>query len=354
MDWGRRLYNEQQINEAGEILKKIDSSEEEVDSASKVLDNWRAIHNYPMHVFQIRLKEKANLIDKNPSVVQRLKRTPAIIFKLRRKFAGKKPSVLLHEMQDIGGCRAVLSNAKLINKLPPLLKGEIKHKLIKTNDYITYPKREDGYRSLHLIYSFKSDKGGKKEYNGLLTEIQIRSKLQHIWATAVEMVGSITMRVVKAHEGDPRIIEFFRLVSSAFAKMEGCPLVSNTPEDEKTLYLKIKELETEIGIIRLLANVQDIKEVLDFEMKDKKNVKFFLIELDLVGHTLKIKPYTEREEEKAIIEYSELEKKRKEDKSFDVVLIGADALKDLKKAYPNYFLDIEAFLKLLKEIITKY
>lgn len=282
MSWEQKKYNEEEINNAGEILKEINSTEEEINDALIILNNWRAVHNYPMHILQMRLKEKSALIDKNSNVVQRLKRTPAITFKLRRKFAGKKPSILLYEMQDIGGCRAILSSAKLINQLPPLLKGQSKHILIKTNDYITYPKVEDGYRSLHLIYSFVSDKQGKKEYNGLLTEIQIRSKLQNIWATAVEMMGSLTRTVIKAHEGDKNIIEFFKLVSSAFARMENCPLVPHTPLDEKSLYLRIKEIEKETNIIRLMENAINVGKVLEPEMKTKKNVKHFLVELDIV------------------------------------------------------------------------
>ena len=41
-----------------------------------------------------------------------------------------------------------------------------------------------GYRGVHLIYRYNSDR--KTEYNTLLIEMQLRSQLQHAWATAVE------------------------------------------------------------------------------------------------------------------------------------------------------------------------
>ena len=84
MDWGKRLYTEEEINKAGEILRRDNASVEEVNNALEVLNNWRAIHNYPMHVFQVRLRDKAKILDVNSNTVQRLKRTPAIKFKLKK------------------------------------------------------------------------------------------------------------------------------------------------------------------------------------------------------------------------------------------------------------------------------
>ncbi len=41
-------------------------------------------------------------------------------------------------------------------------------------------------------------------------------------------------------------------------------------------------------------------------------------------------------------------------KEYDVVLVGADTTSDLKKAYPNYFLDTKEFIFYLKKILNKY
>jgi len=37
-----------------------------------------------------------------------------------------------------------------------------------------------------------------------------------------------------------------------------------------------------------------------------------------------------------------------------VVLVGADDSTDLEKAYPNYFVDTDEFLRYLKKIVDKY
>lgn len=212
-----------------------------------------------------------------------------------------------------------------------------------------------GYRGFHLVYAYKSDKG-KKEFDGLLTEIQIRSKLQHVWATAVETAGFFTRQAIKSNEGGPDWIEFFKLVSSAFAKMEHCHNVPNTPENEKELYLEIKKKEKELNFIEKVKGWTRVIDLFDSKLKfeQKKKIKFFLLELDIIGKKIMIKPYTEKEEQKAIDDYSALEKRHLENKDYDIVLVGADNTRDLKKAYPSYFLDITEFLKNLEKIIKKY
>lgn len=354
MGWEKIKFNEQEINDAGDILAKEILISEEIDAAFEVLDNWRAVHSYPMHIFQMRLKEKAKDVDKSALIAQRLKRAHSIMYKLRREYGPGRPKIKLYDMQDIGGCRAVLSNVSYIAELSKKLKGEAKHKLVKANDYITKPK-EDGYRSLHLIYSFKSDKGMKK-YNGLLTEIQIRSRLQHLWATAVETAGFFIKQSIKAHEAEPEWIEFFKLVSSAFAIAENCPRVPKTPVDEKELFLKIKEMALHLNVKNLMNGWTKAMKFFDEEVKakSKKRFKFFLLKLNISGEELNISSYTQNQLQIATQEYAELEKLYSGKNEYDIVLAGADGISDLKRAYPNYFVDTGEFLKHLDKIISKY
>src|SRR3989344_7896748 len=253
MGWEKKKYTKSEVNNAGKILINDKSSDEEKDRALEILDNWRATHSYPMHILQMRLKNKSQKVDENSLTAQRLKRVPAIIYKLKRSYNGRKPSMKLYQMQDIGGCRAVLSNISQARKLCEdyYLKGDLKHKRVGFKDYITTPK-SDGYRSIHIVYEYKSDKG-KQEFNGLRIEVQIRSKLQHIWATAIETVDFFTRQAIKVSEGHPEWKEFFRLVSSAFAKMENCSYIPNTPIDERELYHMIKKKESELNIIHKMT-----------------------------------------------------------------------------------------------------
>lgn len=365
MKWEELKYEKQEINYAGKILINKNTSEEERNKAISILDNWRAVHGYPIHIFQMTLKKKAQNVDKNSLVAQRLKRAPAIIYKLKRSYQGHNPSMKLYQMQDIGGCRAVLPNIALARKLYECyLKSDLKHRLANKKNYVDIKNKEnkidgpkaDGYRGFHLVYEYLSDKEGKKNYNGILVEVQIRSKLQHLWATAVETTGFFTRQAIKTNEGDKEWADFFKLISSAFAKLEDCPSVPDTPQDEKELYLEIKKREKELKFIDIMTGWKGVINFFEKEIKAKKNkkVKFFLLELDILGRKTIIKSYTEKEEQKAIEDYSALEKRHPDSKDYDVVLVGTNTLNDLKKAYPSYFLDIDEFLNYLKKIIIKY
>ncbi len=347
-------HSKSKVDWAGDTLISEDSHTKDIDTALVILDNWRAIHRYPLHIFKKRLKNVSEKLDNNALTAQRLKRLPSILNKLQRKYYGNEPSMKLSQMQDIAGCRAVLSNVDLARKLyrEGYIQGDLKHKKVNEKDYITYPK-EDGYRSIHLIYRYKSDKEGKKNYNGLLVEVQIRSKLQHLWATAIETVDFFTRQAIKSNEGQKEWMDFFKFVSSAFAIVEGTPIVPNTPSDKKELYNLIKEKEKKLEVIKVMEAWTKAIQVFENVSKERRDLQFFLLELDIIGGALTIRGYRKEEEAKAISEYAKIEEKNKGKKEFDAVLVGVDAANDLKKAYPNYFADTKEFLENLKKIIIK-
>ena len=347
-------YSKSKVDLAGDILISETSSSNDKELALEILDNWRAIHRYPMHIFKKRLKRVSTKIDKKALAVQRLKRLPSIINKLQRKYYGNKPTMKLSQMQDIAGCRVVMSNVKLARKLfkEEYIRGDLKHKKVNEKDYIMKPK-DDGYRSIHLIYKYKSDKEGKKDYNGLLIEVQIRSKLQHLWATAIETVDFFTRQAIKSNEGQKEWMDFFKLVSSAFAIIENTPLIQKTPTDEKELYYQIKKKEEELQVIKIMGGWAQAVQVFEKASKEKPNLRFFLLELDIIGEKLNITGYPEGQEEKAIAKYAKAEKRNQGKREYDVVLVGVDATNDLRKAYPNYFADTKEFLENLKKILNK-
>jgi len=346
-------YSKKRVDWAGDILINESSSEEEINKAIEILDNWRAIHRYPMHILKKRLRNISESMDKESFTVQRLKRLPSIIKKLQRVYQGDKPTMKLSQMQDIAGCRAVMPTIKQARELyeKHYLKGDIKHLKVNEKDYIITPKT-DGYRSIHLIYRYNSDKEGKKDYNGLLVEVQIRSKLQHLWATAIEIVDFFTKQAIKSNEGQKEWIDFFMLVSSAFAIMEKTLIIPGTPKNKKELYKQIKEQEKKLQVIRIMKGWTHAVKVFQEMSERKLNLQFFLLELDVEDGKLNLRGYPKILEKQAIIDYNQAEKKNQGKRTYDVVLVGADTTKDLKKAYPNYFVDSEEFLEKLQKIIN--
>ena len=94
----------------------------------------------------------------------------------------------LDRMQDIGGIRAVVNSVDEVRRVhESLIKGRHQHcPVLPPKDYISNPK-DDGYRGIHQV--FKYDTPQHKELKGMQVEVQIRTKLQHYWATAVETLG---------------------------------------------------------------------------------------------------------------------------------------------------------------------
>ena len=102
------------------------------------------------------LKKYAKKIDKDALVAQRIKRRESIEDKLKRL---KDRGLTLSQMQDLGGCRAIVSTTWPIDDLVEALttNPRMGHRLLRVDDYIRNPKGA-GYRGMHLIYEFQSTK----------------------------------------------------------------------------------------------------------------------------------------------------------------------------------------------------
>lgn len=349
MQWTKLKFSNNEINKAGNILISDDSEPYAIDSATDILSNWRSAHSFPLHTFAIRLKKLATEVDKDALVVRRLKRTPSIIKKLKRDQTSK---MQMSRMQDVAGTRAVLNGIKEVEELIELYRKSrgTKHKLHKLKNYIKEPKK-DGYRSVHIVYKYYSDKNS--EYDGLSVEIQIRTKLQHFWATAVETVDHFTRQAIKSNEGEKDWMDFFKLVSSVFAFAEKTPIVPETPEDKKELDTAVIGLVKKLDVVKKMNEWARIHKIIEgFEKENPKKFDYYLLDLDLRTKELKIAGFTKEQEEIANSEYSRREERmfrNKEDK--DIVLVSAETTKELRKAYPNYFLDTKEFIQALKNCL---
>ena len=192
-------YSRTSVDKAGDILRKNgESSAKERINALDILSNWRASYNYPVNEFQARLRENVKSCQGDVIIAQRLKRTASIVAKLRR-FSKMR----LTQMQDIGGLRAVVYDTKSLYALRDVfIENESHHTLVDENDYITKP-RGSGYRGIHLIYRYNCD--DSYGCNKHLLEIQLRTKLQHIWAMAVETAGLFLDQSLKSSLGNTSV-----------------------------------------------------------------------------------------------------------------------------------------------------
>ena len=112
MEWAKPFYSSKQVNHAGETLMHGNPNSLEWLSAMDIVDNFRSAHAFPLNTLQINLRSHANTIDNESIIAQRLKRLFSILIKLERF-----KTMNLWEMQDIGGCRAIMHNVGDVNKL---------------------------------------------------------------------------------------------------------------------------------------------------------------------------------------------------------------------------------------------
>lgn len=338
--WEVPKYTKSEINKAGKIIADPFSTPKEREEALVILNNWRAAHAYPLQVIC------SNLRQKNPDaiVVQRLKRLESITGKIQRF-----PEMQLYKMQDLGGCRVIVDTIEQVYEAIDEYKtSRIRHILKREYDYIANPK-ESGYRSYHMVYQFHSE--SKDTYNkNMFIEIQFRTKLQHMWATAVEMMGIYTKSNLKSSQGDYDILRFFTLVSSLFAIEEKMPICPNTSKWVDELISEVKYLDKKNNIISTLSglNVSINHASNKYNQKDKNLYYILLLNYDKM--TVNVKPFQYSDLETATKLYGKIE----QGSNINVVLVSASSFETLRLAYPNYFADISYFVTKLRRVIENY
>ena len=210
-------FTKSNVRKIGEILRTQDQPSPAYTQAITDLDVWRAAHMHPMRICYEQAIRDANRISQEIIVTQRLKRLESILGKLTRF-----PAMNLAKMRDVGGVRIICPDIKTLVRFQKYyLRHDKKQDVI---DYILNP-RPSGYRGIHLVRSFRLT-SSNQQIDALAVEIQLRTFLQHLWATAVETVDAFRGTTMKFGNSDRGWEEFFALVANAFAIIENQPKIS--------------------------------------------------------------------------------------------------------------------------------
>lgn len=343
-NWAVPLYSRTQVDKAGATWIDSGATGDELAWALDVINNWRSAHSYPLLNFRVNLRRKVKTIEPGTILAQRIKRLQSIEAKLRRS------SMQFSQMQDIGGCRAVLKTVSNVEYLVSSYKrSKFSHVLVGEKDYIASPK-PDGYRSHHLIYQYKSKPGQISSYDKLRIEIQIRTLLQHAWATAVEAVGIFTKQALKANVGSPEWLRLFTLMSAEIAVIEKMPLGPNVPPNEADRVNEIKVLSKKL---KAVESLNSYRSVINWATnKERADAKYFLIAYDYSDNKTYVTAFPGTQSEQANAAYTAAESKWTP-QARSIVLVSVDSVQVLKRAYPNYFLDTQQFTSLLTSVLKK-
>jgi ppGpp synthetase/RelA/SpoT-type nucleotidyltranferase len=345
VQWSVPAFTSDEVDRAGMVLASSTLGDNAFEQALDVINNFRSSHHYPLNTFQSTLRRKAKEFP-GFVVVQRVKRLRAIQHKLQKHT--RKP-IPLSGMQDIGGCRAVLQHASQVTKLHDVyINSDLKHALIHQDNYIVQPKFS-GYRGIHLVYNYKSDK--KKEmYNGLKIEVQIRSQLQHAWATAVEIVGFFRKELLKSSEGDIVWKHFFKLMAMEIAFEENAPFgIPDMPEDRGKLREQLRKCCARLDALTFLGTLGQGQQVVE---ESTMGAHYFLLELDTAEKRLKITGYKLTARAKATMDLAAVESALFGNQAHDAVLVSAESMADLRRAYSNYYLDMHRFIQTVEKAVA--
>ena len=361
-----KTYSGSRIAKAGKQLIGDDIAAR--DEALEVLSYWRFSHEKPLDNALKLLQEHATAKDKHAIFAKRLKRYRSIDGKLRRF-----PSMSLKAMQDIGGARAIVSTTKQAKQIARSLKKrpEFKNSLgnVLFKNYVEEPKA-DGYRGYHLVGSFPDGAGANRKI-----ELQIRTKLQHDWATTLEVVELFTGQALKSNRGSDDWKSFFRNVSMQFAVMEKDSLFGRLkPSAKFEAYgrqllidenkyerikscLAVKKQVTKLNIVSVLeAFAHSLKMTDDWLNDSSVKVSGYVLLMvdtsDPTRSTVQGRFFSESDISLAEKEYAEIERSTVDNQSIVVALVSTTAVGGIREAFPNYFADSTDFLTHLRLIIA--
>ena len=347
MAWSKREHSKAEIDRAGSLLvpwwTRVTPPPPGIDFglAYMVVQNWRSSHAMPLLVFRKHLTIRAEKVHPQAIVAQRLKRFSSIMNKLVRE-----PRMKLSQMQDLGGCRAIMPDIQSLNALFSIYRATNDDFVqadggMKCYDYVRFPK-DDGYRGIHLVGRYKARAKTNEHWNGQRIEIQLRTQLQHAFSTAVETVTAFTRAPLKFGGGPADWRRFFSLVGTMFALQEGTPPVPDTPSNSDELRIELRRL---MGLLRVRKRLRGWTKALSvLPRKEMADARWILLVLDVDADTIRTTGFTDPK--KAVKAVTEIESSP-EATHLDAVLVSVNSIQSLRAAYPNYYADTAAFVKAL-------
>ncbi|HCN75751.1 MAG TPA: (p)ppGpp synthetase [Verrucomicrobiales bacterium] len=351
-------YSNKQITKAGETLIK-DPQGEDLNAVMDVLSYWRLCHERPLNLAWQELQQVVLRHDKDAIFAKRLKRYASIYKKLKRI-----DNMTLRNMQDIGGCRAIVGNEKkllrCVRDLKKLEAFKTEAGRYRAKDYLKHPK-DSGYRSFHLVGRFPNERGEMRNI-----EIQLRTRFQHYWATALEIVDLFTGQALKSNQGDPEWTAFFRGVSDLFAVMDDIFGFQQMPDLEKVetfaqrvhrnpdLLISCAQVQERFKTLRIgkkfEAYANSIK-VIDNQIGNSPKSGYILLVIDTQLKQINSQIFAKDALSEAAVRYATFEKEAATKPDLVVALVSAASVGGIREAYPNFFADSTMFMMLLHMIM---
>lgn len=253
-------------------------------------------------------------------------------------------------MQDFAGCRLIFNNIEdlhafrnylLSNKVMENVNHRLKHEDLDKYNYIEHPK-PTGYRGIHDVFLHNPRPHRKGDttsapWQGLMVEVQYRTRAQHAWATALEISDILDTQRTKFGYGDDERGVFFAMASEIIARRyERLKRAYPQIQDEE-LEEQFALMENRLGILQRLSAMRQFDK---YDVLGKHNVLNISLSED-GEYFLSVDVF--RNPQDAIARANELEESSE---SINAVYVTGEPTQ-LRSAYRNYFNDPVDFVALL-------
>ena len=325
-----RVVTKSSIDKAGRILATADPYGDEAFEMEMVFDEYRKSHLHPLSEMTLQLQSWLGEYRSKYYIAQRLKRKPQILRKLRRL------SVRLTQLQDIGGCRIVVSTNADVERLLTFLRAHASRngplRFVRETDYRHRGRDDSGYRAVHVII----------EHSARKLELQIRSRIQHYWAESIERTSIIYGHYLKELQGHPVVVRYYKELSELFFEIES----GRMPQTAQKLKLEELRHDAESLILQSdkhrvfdsYVNEGIIKTLVEKEKALGSNgLNNWIIVFDWNQGCFISWDTVARDPDEAIQKYIESERVFPVDDGYEVVLVGSSDVATLRETHSHYF-----------------
>ena len=149
---------------------------------------------------------------------------------------------------------------------------------------------------------------------------------------------------MKAGQGSPEWLRLFQLMSAEFARARLPEPIDAIPR--RLRVAEIKELDNKLQAAAVLDNMSVAFDFTDrYYLDPLFKPKYFLIKYNNITKTVKVELHNHPKEITRIYHDAEWN-----GGAYNIVLVEVDKVENLKAAYPNYFGDVQLFLRNLRLI----
>jgi len=299
--------------------RRLAAAPAEANSEDEALvDVWRELHAQPLQQVRESIARRLDRAGVRAPVVGRLKRKPQIVRKLGVS------STRLTQMQDIGGCRAVMKSPMMVDSALDRIRSRAAphYEVDRVSDYRDEGRTGTGYRGLHLVL-VKNERS---------IEVQLRTNRQHAWAEGVERIGTLLDCDLKWGKGPAEAVDFFELASHLFWSLEN----GKNPAPQDRTALRRRNVALDLLVEDSNSHGSSTSKI------SPKSTRTTGTNLWLVIYNWEKAEFekwmdlgTRVSEANAI--YSRYEREYSTDEGYEVVLIGADSPESFEITHSHYF-----------------